>query len=55
MGRRSYFSADKARKLLNWQPTVTYEVGVPMTVKWYLEQAGADGSVARPAAAGAAS
>ena len=34
MGRRSYFSADKARKLLDWQPTVTYEVGVPMTVKW---------------------
>jgi nucleoside-diphosphate-sugar epimerase len=37
MGRRSFFSAAKARRLLNWQPTVTYEVGVPLTVKWYLE------------------
>jgi nucleoside-diphosphate-sugar epimerase len=39
MGRRSFFSAEKARRLLNWQPTVPYEVGVPLTVKWYLEQA----------------
>ena len=38
MGRRSYFSAKKARAALNWQPTVTYDVGVPMTVKWYLNQ-----------------
>ena len=38
MGRRSYFSAGKARKMLNWQPTVTYEEGVPLTVKWYEEQ-----------------
>ncbi|MEW6252649.1 MAG: NAD-dependent epimerase/dehydratase family protein [Planctomycetota bacterium] len=37
MGRRSYFSADKARRVLNWQPTVTYEVGVPNTVRWYEE------------------
>lgn len=35
MGRRSYFSAEKARRMLNWQPTVTYEVGVPNTVRWY--------------------
>jgi len=35
MGRRSYFSAEKARRVLNWQPTVTYEVGVPRTVEWY--------------------
>ncbi|MFH1748473.1 MAG: NAD-dependent epimerase/dehydratase family protein [Planctomycetota bacterium] len=40
MGRRSYFSAEKARKMLDWQPTVTYEVGVPLTIKWYLEQVG---------------
>ncbi len=38
MGRRSYFSAEKARQVLNWQPTVTYEVGVPNTVRWYREQ-----------------
>jgi nucleoside-diphosphate-sugar epimerase len=36
MGRRSYFSADKARRVLGWEPTVTYEVGVPMTIRWYL-------------------
>lgn len=35
MGRRSYFSAEKARKVLDWKPTVTYEVGVPNTVRWY--------------------
>lgn len=35
MGRRSYFSAEKARRLLGWQPTITYEVGVPNTVRWY--------------------
>lgn len=37
MGRRSYFSAEKARKKLGWKPTITYEVGVPNTVKWYRE------------------
>lgn len=37
MGRRSYFSAEKARRRLGWQPTVTYEVGIPMTVRWYFE------------------
>jgi len=35
MGRRSYFSADKARRVLGWQATVPYEVGVPNTVRWY--------------------
>lgn len=38
MGRRSFFSAEKARRLLGWKPTVTYDVGIPMTVRWYLEQ-----------------
>jgi nucleoside-diphosphate-sugar epimerase len=37
MGRKSFFSAEKARRELNWQPTVTYEQGIPMTVQWYLE------------------
>ena len=38
MGRRSYFSTEKACKVLGWQPAVSYEVGVPRTVKWYREQ-----------------
>jgi len=38
MGRRSFFTTAKARRVLKWRPTVTYEEGVPMTVKWYLEQ-----------------
>jgi nucleoside-diphosphate-sugar epimerase len=41
MGRRSYFSAEKARRMLGWQPTVTYEEGIPMTVRWYVKNAGA--------------
>lgn len=40
MGRRSYFSAEKARRQLNWKPTITYDVGVPRAVKWYLNQHG---------------
>ena len=35
MGRRSYFSAEKARRVLGWKATVPYEVGVPNTVRWY--------------------
>jgi nucleoside-diphosphate-sugar epimerase len=38
MGRRSFFKADKARTQLGWKPSVTYDVGVPMTVKWMLEK-----------------
>jgi len=38
MGRRCFFSADKARRELGWTPAVSYEEGIPMTVKWYLEQ-----------------
>lgn len=38
MGRRSYFSAAKARRELDWQPTVTYEEGIPLTVKWYRDE-----------------
>ena len=37
MGRRCFFSAEKARRELNWKPTVTYEQGIPMTVQWFLE------------------
>ncbi len=41
MGRRSFFSAEKARRVLGWQSRVPYEVGVPSTVKWYLDSAAA--------------
>lgn len=37
MGRRCFFSADRARRELGWQPAISYEEGIPMTVKWYLE------------------
>ncbi len=38
MGRRCFFSAEKAGRELGWEPLVTYEEGIPMTVQWYLEQ-----------------
>jgi nucleoside-diphosphate-sugar epimerase len=37
MGRRCFFSPEKARRELDWQPTVPYEQGIPQTVRWYLE------------------
>ena len=37
MGRRSYFSAEKARRELGWKPSVSYEQGVPRTIQWYLQ------------------
>ncbi|MFA5864948.1 MAG: NAD-dependent epimerase/dehydratase family protein [Phycisphaerae bacterium] len=36
MGRRILFSNEKIRSL-GWTPTINYETGIPMTVKWYLE------------------
>jgi nucleoside-diphosphate-sugar epimerase len=38
IGRRSFFETRKAREQLNWRPTVSYEDGIPMTVRWYLHQ-----------------
>ncbi len=38
MGRRCYFSADKARRELNWQATVSYEEGAKRTIAWLREQ-----------------
>lgn len=38
MGRRCYFSAEKARKQLGWSSTVSYEQGIPMTIRWFLQQ-----------------
>lgn len=38
MGRRVYFSTDKAKLQLGWEPEVSYEEGVRRTVQWYLQQ-----------------
>lgn len=37
MGRRCYFSCEKARRELGWQPTVGYDEGIRQTVKWCLD------------------
>ncbi len=34
MGRDTFFSAEKAKTELGWEPTVRYEEGVPMTIRW---------------------
>lgn len=54
MGRRSYFSAEKARRELDWKPTVTYEVGIPNTVRWYEREVLRSADVPRAAAAATA-
>ncbi len=38
MGRRAFFSAEKARQKLGWKSTVGYEEGIPSTIRWYLDQ-----------------
>ncbi len=38
IGRRCFFETNKAREHLNWQPRVTYEEGIPLTIRWYREQ-----------------
>jgi nucleoside-diphosphate-sugar epimerase len=38
MGRRCYFSAEKARRELGWKSTVPYEQGVKKTIAWLREQ-----------------
>lgn len=37
MGRRILFSNEKIRNL-GWKPTISYEVGIPATVNWYLDE-----------------
>ena len=37
MGRRVLYSNEKIRAL-GWKPAVSFEVGIPKTVKWYLDQ-----------------
>ncbi len=39
MGRETFFSAEKARRELGWQSTVSYREGIPATIRWYLDQA----------------
>jgi len=39
MGRRCFFSCEKARKQLGWKPTVGYDEGIQRSVKWCLEHA----------------
>jgi 2-alkyl-3-oxoalkanoate reductase len=38
MGRRVYFSAEKARTKLGWKSTVSYEEGVKKTIAWLHNQ-----------------
>ena len=38
MGRRCFFSEEKARRELNWRPTVSYEQGIPLTIRWFQEE-----------------
>ena len=38
LGRKNRHTPEKARRVLGWKSSVTYDVGVPMTVKWYQEQ-----------------
>ncbi|NQU76564.1 MAG: NAD-dependent epimerase/dehydratase family protein [Planctomycetes bacterium] len=40
MGRRCYFSCEKARTQLNWQPTVGYDEGIEKAVAWYRSTCG---------------
>jgi nucleoside-diphosphate-sugar epimerase len=49
MGRRCFFSAEKARKELGWQSSVSYEEGIPSAVEEYLK--GAESNSLRGAAA----
>jgi len=42
MGRRCYFSAEKARTELGWESTVSYPEGVKKTIAWLREQENAN-------------
>ncbi len=37
IGRRCFFSAQRARRELGWQPTVAYDQGIEQTVRWCLD------------------
>ena len=38
MGRDVFFSAEKARRQLGWRSRVSYDEGIEMTARWYLDQ-----------------
>ena len=38
MGRKVYFSIEKAQKELGWEPEVGYEEAIRRTVEWYMAQ-----------------
>lgn len=35
LGRSTFYSTEKAQRLLGWRPRVCYEEGIPLTVAWY--------------------
>ena len=37
IGRKCFFSPEKARKELGWKPTVCYEEGIQRSVRWCLD------------------
>lgn len=51
MGRDTFFSAERARKELGWKSTVSYQEGIPATIRWYDKTQG--GAIGQPAAASA--
>ena len=38
MGRKTFFDCQKAREVLGWTPTVSYEEGIPQAVAAYLDE-----------------
>jgi len=38
MGRRCFFESERIRTELGWRPTISYEVGIPAAVAWYLRE-----------------
>ncbi len=47
IGRRCYFSTEKARRELNWQSTVPYSTGIPNTIRWYRDHVQSNGRLPR--------
>jgi nucleoside-diphosphate-sugar epimerase len=43
IGRRCFFSTEKARERLGWESRVRYEEGIPRTVEWYREHVSRNG------------
>ena len=40
LGRNTFYSTEKAQRVLGWRPRVGYEEGIPLTVAWYRATAG---------------